>query len=69
MTKSEIKATLATAFPGIDFRVFIGSYARGTNETKPVLEISYNYKRTKLEPAAVAAVVPGSKVWAVGKAA
>ena len=69
MTKSEIKATLAAAFPGVDFRVFIGSYARGTNETRPVIEVSYNFKKTRIEPVSVSAVVPMAKVWAVGKAA
>lgn len=67
MTKSDIKSALSNAFPEIAFRVFVGSYARGTNETRDVIEVSYNYKRTNLDPALVSAVVPAAKVWAVGR--
>jgi predicted lipoprotein len=67
MTKAEAKMILGAEFPGVDFRVFIGSYARGTNYTRPVIEVSYNYKKNPIDYRQVAALIPGSSVHAVGK--
>lgn len=51
MTTQEIRATLESAFPAVDFRVRAGSYSRGTNDGKPIVEVSYNFKRTQVQPA------------------
>ena len=67
MTKADAKQLLNAAFPGVEFRVFIGSYARGTNFTRPVIEVSYNFKKNPIDYRQVAALIPGSSVHAVGK--
>lgn len=68
MTKTEAQQILGAEFPGIDFRVFVGSYARGTNYTRPVVEISYNFKKHgEIDSSRIADLIPGSTVWAVGK--
>lgn len=65
-TKSEAVQKLEAAFPGVPFVVKRGSYARGTNFSREVLEVSYNHKRFPLVPREVSAVVPGAQVWARG---
>lgn len=65
-TKTEALAKLTEAFPGVEFIVKRGSYARGTNFSRDVLEVSYNFKRNPLAPQRVAAVLPAASVWARG---
>ena len=65
-TKTEALAKLTAAFPGVEFIVKRGSYAQGTNYSRDVLEVSYNYRRNALAPQAVSAVLPSANVWARG---
>jgi hypothetical protein len=66
LTKNEAVLKLEAAFPGVPFNVRRGSYSRGTNDGRDVLEVSYNYKRFPLAPVAVSAILGGNPVWARG---
>lgn len=63
----EIRATLESAFPAVDFRVRAGSYTRGTNDGKPIVEVSYNFKSFPVQPSEIQAHLPkNATLWAVG---
>lgn len=68
MTAADLKITLSRHFPGVDFHVRAGSYARGTNSGRDVLEVKYNYKLSPIDPDQIEPHLPQhATLWAVGK--